>query len=97
MRSNPNPPTRTIAGVVTSGGAVQQGAGFSVIKNATGNFTVRFTPAFLAPPVITVTTLGAAVSYVAFWATDYFIVQTYVSTSGAGTDATFSFVAIGRP
>lgn len=47
---------RLMAGVINSDGTVARGTGFSVTKNATGDFTVTFTTNFAAVPVITLTT-----------------------------------------
>jgi hypothetical protein len=49
-----------IAGDVSSVGTVASGAGFTVVRNGVGNYTVTFTTPFAANPGVAVTALSGA-------------------------------------
>lgn len=86
----------TITGTVSSTGTVVRGSGFSSVRNSTGSYTVTFTSAFAAIPIIMVTQIPGAVSSnsigIGTPATTGF--NCFSQTGGVGpTDVSFSFVA----
>jgi hypothetical protein len=89
--------TRIVRGEVTSAGAINLGAGFSVTRTGTGAYSVTFTTAFAAIPVVTaqaMLTAGALVSKVASRTASGFTVAVFTTTTGANTDGAFSFIAV---
>lgn len=94
-----------IAGVVSSGGAVQQGDGFSAAKNSAGNYTVTYDTAFASDAAVVVTPSDAAANAmgtVRASSTSSFTVEFVTLSVAAGpvlnqtpTDIQFRFVVIG--
>lgn len=89
---------RLLTGVVTAVGGVQAGTGFTVAKGSAGNYTVNFTVAFPAAPVVVCVsgpTGPAAVNciQVVTLAAGSFSVFSFAPATGAGVDQVFSFLA----
>lgn len=49
---------RTVVGRVNGTGSVAQGAGYTVSKGSTGNYTINFSPAFASTPVVVANSYG---------------------------------------
>lgn len=83
----------TITGAVNSTGTVAWGSGFSVAHPSTGVYNVTFTTAFGATPT-PVATGGAGNPGVSITniATTGMTVNTFNTTSGAASDAMFTFI-----
>lgn len=81
-------------GRVSGAGAVVSGTGFTAVRNALGSYTVTFTAAFPAVPVVIVTPFGATAVIVTISAiaAGSFTVKTY-DAAGAAVDAEFLFWA----
>src|SRR4051812_35704704 len=80
--------TRTVAGVVSSAGAVLAGTDYTPARNATGDYTITFTAAFSGTPAMTVTGAGAGIVARIYaesaTAVSFF---TFVSSTGASADS----------
>lgn len=92
--------TRIVRGDIAAAGTINFGSGFSVVKNGTGDYTVTFTTAFAAAPVV-VLTLGPTGGGVAIKHNDAagptinnFRVQGFLTATGAASDLRFQFIAI---
>ena len=93
--SDANLATKTIRGEVGSAGAVVRGSGFTSVRNAVGNYTVTFTTAFSAPPVVIATPASAAGAHgieVSSVSTTAFTILT--NNRGASLDSPFAFHAM---
>jgi hypothetical protein len=89
-----------ITGSVHSGGTVLQGSGFSSVKNSTGVYTVTFSVAFAAAPMVLLTTNQAGAGRIIelgnpLPTTTAFVVNTWDSVTGSAQDAGFIFHARG--
>jgi len=49
---------RTVVGKVSSSGNEEQGAGYNVVKGATGRYTILFEHAFSSPPIVVANSYG---------------------------------------
>jgi hypothetical protein len=91
----------TIRGVVSAAGAVSQGTGFTVVKGSTGIYTLNFTVAFAAAPVVVLTVLDATggsqwtanLTSVSASSAVLFI-RKNTTGNGSAIDAIFHFVAM---
>jgi hypothetical protein len=55
------PPDEAVRGRLTGAtGAILDGSGFTVVRNATGLYTITFTTAYAAPPTVFADALAAA-------------------------------------
>lgn len=52
---------RVVDGTVGSGGTVDAGVGWTVVRNATGDYTVTFTTAFAEAPRMTYGVIGSTI------------------------------------
>lgn len=88
--------SKRVKGLVTSGGAVAGGIGFSVTKNATGDYTIVFNPAFTARPVFIpmLSSAGATIrEHPSSPANASSIRVQTLNDAGVAVDASFHFVA----
>jgi hypothetical protein len=93
--SAPAAASTVIRGTVTAAGAVGLGTGFSVAHTGTGIYTVTFTVAFGATPIVVAMINGTP--FLAFIATNgvttgSVVIQTWNAASAA-TDIPFAFIA----
>lgn len=98
----PEAADRTVAGSVTSAGAIAAGTGFTATRTATGLYTVTFTPPFASRPAVTV---GIGITGGAYWVklrdgvaptVSVLLVTVYNNAaSPALVDGAFEFVAVG--
>jgi hypothetical protein len=89
--------TRTLYGYVSAAGAPISGTGYSVIRNAVGDYTVRFQRPFRGPPSITLgfgpnTNAGGRVQA---QAADSCQIYAYNAGAGSLQDTAFNFHARG--
>jgi hypothetical protein len=90
---------RIVRGVLNSSGGIIVGSGFTASHPSSGTYTVTFSPAFSAPPAVTVSgESGGAVPIVA--TTDGVTANAasfklFYSTTGGANDAPLHFTAIG--
>ena len=86
---------RIVRGIITGATcAIQAGTGFTCTRNALGNYTVTFTPAFAAPPVPVVMPADARAVGTIIVTSSSMTFQT-LNLSGAAADAIFSFILAG--
>lgn len=91
-------PIKIVRGRVTAAGAVAAGAGFTVAKGATGAYTITFDTNFAVAPTVNATAYAAGFYLAKLQgapSTSSFVINTFLSTTGAATDVDFSFLAIG--
>ena len=102
------PSARVVGGSVSSAGVKVSGAGFTVVKNSTGDYTVTFAPAFSVAPLVIV-----QIGYSVVWnrtamvmnpssTADTFPIATGFrvltrDTGGNPQDTSFSFFATDMP
>lgn len=91
---------RIVRGTVSSAGAVQQGAGFTVVKNGTGDYTIKFTRPFSGTPTVTATQdQGGTATFMRVKngtpITSSAVTLQALSIAGALTDCSFGFTATG--
>lgn len=91
------PALRMIRGRVNSNGTLAQGSGFTCAKTATGRYTITFSTAFSAEPIVVITSMGNEVAaHVSPSPTvGGVIYRTFTSTTSADADAPGHFIAIG--
>jgi hypothetical protein len=86
----------TIKGRVAANGTITAGTGFSVTQNSTGDYTVTFTSAFAAVPVVFVTAvdggLGTRKTFVRDVTTGDFDLA-ITNFGGSNSDSPFHFLA----
>lgn len=92
------PPNLSIVlvGIVTSAGAITAGTGFSVVHNGTGDYTVTFTAAFSAVPVVVVTGIGTTQPAESVWMVSALAGSVRIlsfTTAGSPVDDPFNFIA----
>lgn len=81
-----------LAGTISSAGAVVRGEGFTSVRNALGNYTVTFSPAFADVPVVTFGgTTASELRHTAVSASSM-TVNTFNSAGGL-IDSEFDFIA----
>ena len=91
---------RVVRGVVSGAGAIEEGSGFTVVRNATGDYTVTFSPAFADVPTVL---LGIGTSATANYVRISSTVAVTASSvrvlgftfAGVAADAQFHLIAIG--
>lgn len=89
---------KIIRGIVGGAGTVITGSGWTVVHNATGDYTVTYTTPFSADAAPTVTPVfagGAVAHRLSARAAGSFRVQIYLLSGGANIDSDFSFTTIG--
>jgi hypothetical protein len=92
------PAIRTVSGTFGSSANVSNGTGFTVTKVGTGQFLVRFVPAFRSLlNVNTMTTSGNTGSVLTALSADSFSVTAFATSTNALTDVGVSFTASGVP
>jgi hypothetical protein len=84
---------RTIHGIVNGDGSINQGVGFTVVRNGVGSYTVRTSLRTGTPVAVP---QGGAIGLIAQGAASQFTVATFATTTGAAIDASFGFTAVGR-
>ncbi len=90
-----------VRGQVSSSGSGSAGEGFSVVKNATGDYTVTFTTAFKTGdvPIVTISalsSLGRSARLSASPTASSFNVLTILPADNTSQDSAFHFIAIGQ-
>lgn len=89
-----------IRGIVSAGGVLVHGEGFTSAQNSTGNYTLTWAEAFTAPPTLLLGMFigGTGSPFLAAGAgsTTDGSVRTYSLATGLLNDAAFQFVAIGE-
>jgi hypothetical protein len=87
----------TIRGVVNANGTIKEGAGFTVVKTATGRYTITFSSAFGDDPAVAVTLSDSTGSplCVAVASTSNTATVTVRSPASVDTDCLFHFIAVG--
>lgn len=85
----------TVAGIVAAAGTITAGTGFTVARTGTGAYTVSFSTAFSATPVVIVTCAGgvdgaAATGPVSASSVG---VSTFITNTGVFADEPFHFIA----
>jgi hypothetical protein len=87
---------KTVNGGVSAAGAIGSGTGFTVTKTATGQYTVRFVPAFKAlHSVVATVAAGNTANVLLSTAADSFSILTFATSTNAATDTAFQFTATG--
>lgn len=93
---------RIVRGAVSSSGTIVSGAGFSVVKNGTGDYTVTFDVAFADVPACLVTA-GASSGFLSakhhaatLPSSTAFRVLVFVTNTATATDGAFHFAAVGQ-
>lgn len=91
--------TRTVRGAVNgAAGTVKRGSGFTVVKDSVGDWTVTFSTAFAAAPIVVVAAeAGTGVSHgvtVHTVVAGSFKVFGFNTTTGADRDDDFAFIAM---
>lgn len=85
--------TVVVSGIVSSGGSVTAGSGFTATRNSAGDYTVTFNTAFSSTPVVVMTgTAGFLMGNIAAASASSFEVI-FKNTSGTATDSGFHFMA----
>lgn len=88
---------RILTGLIASSGAITDGAGFTVTKNGTGDYTVTFSAAFASSPIIVLSNTGTEFA----WIQPIFVARSASAfrinlrdTSNTSRDGAFSFFAM---
>lgn len=81
-----------VSGKITSAGTITSGTGFSVSAHTTGNYTITYTTAFSATPLVIVTLAVPLLFYKSAESASGFTL-TAQTASGTFTDAGFDFWA----
>lgn len=86
---------RIVRGEVSAAGAVSRGSGFTVVRNSAGNYTVTFSTAFSAAPIVVASFIdgGIFAARVSATSTTATTIITFNSV-GTSTDSAFQFHAI---
>jgi hypothetical protein len=89
---------RVVEGIVAANGTVQNpgSSDWTVVKTATGGYSLRFSPPFRGVPVVHTTVIGFAVIGVNPTNADSASILSYAPPTGALTDIAFHFRAEGR-
>jgi hypothetical protein len=82
---------------VNANGTIKEGAGFTVVKTATGRYTITFSSAFGDDPAVAVTLSDSTGSplCVAVASTSNTATVTVRSPASVDTDCLFHFIAVG--
>jgi hypothetical protein len=86
-----------VRGIIDGTGAIVAGTGFTVVKNAAGDYTVTFTKDFEGIPAVDLTVdqaAGTIMRHVTRPTASTFRARN-VTTAGVATDCEFHFIAIG--
>lgn len=87
-----------VRGIVTAGGTVSFGEGYTSAKDSEGNYTITFSSAFAFTPAITVTitsALGQVVPFLRAQSASAFSVNTQLMNGSGDVDCAFHFIATG--
>lgn len=88
---------REVRGLVSATGTVLRGAGFFVVKNSTGNYTVWFAQGFRSAPVVvgSPAITSNCASNITATTPNSFTVALYATSTATPTDTAFTFSAKG--
>lgn len=82
---------RIVRGQVSSSGGIVSGTGFTVVRTGLGLYTVTFTPAFLAAPVVLIGLHQVGFCRTTVLAASFMLDM--FNTGAAAADIAFDFVA----